>query len=171
MTEKLWKLTVFMTDGREKVIALYDDEGEALLTRFYLLRMTAFWDTRSNLSNMRLTKMKKYSLDVWLSGSKECFGLFDSEEVALEEGRILECSLGHPVKYAANPVQIVDEVEDMNPKDINGSFTAYYADSMDQSCPGEIHAKGFPADDPEAKREYEKAAKDFCIDNLSAFDK
>ncbi len=54
--------------------------------------------------------MKKYSLDVWLSGSKECFGLFDSEEVALEEGRILECSLGHPVKYAANPVQIVDEV-------------------------------------------------------------
>ncbi len=38
--------------------------------------------------------MKKYSLDVWLSGSKECFGLFDSEEVALEEGRILECSLG-----------------------------------------------------------------------------
>ncbi|HDD8611370.1 TPA: hypothetical protein PBO77_001342 [Escherichia coli] len=115
--------------------------------------------------------MKKYSLDVWLSGSKECFGLFDSEEVAMEEGRILECSLGHPVKYAANPVQIVDEVEDMNPKDINGSFTAYYADSMDQSCPGEIHAKGFPADDPEAKREYEKAAKDFCIDNLSAFDK
>ncbi|WP_252371879.1 transporter [Escherichia coli] len=31
MTEKLWKLTVFMTDGREKVIALYDDEGEALI--------------------------------------------------------------------------------------------------------------------------------------------
>ena len=59
----------------------------------------------------------------------------------------------------------------MNPKDINGSFTAYYADSKDQSYPGEIHAKGFPADDPEAKREYEKAAKDFCIDNLSAFDK
>lgn len=26
MTEKLWKLTAFMTDGREKVIALYDDE-------------------------------------------------------------------------------------------------------------------------------------------------
>lgn len=31
MTEKLWKLTVFMTDGREKVIALYDDEGETLI--------------------------------------------------------------------------------------------------------------------------------------------
>lgn len=31
MTEKLWKLTVFMTDGRGKVIALYDDEGEALI--------------------------------------------------------------------------------------------------------------------------------------------
>lgn len=85
--------------------------------------------------------MKKYSLDVWLSGSKECFGLFDSEEVALEEGRILECSLGHPVKYAANPVQIVDEVEDMNPKDINVNFNVNFADSMDQSCPGEIHAK------------------------------
>ena len=37
--------------------------------------------------------MKKYSLDVWLSGSKECFGLFDSEEVALEEGRFLNVVL------------------------------------------------------------------------------
>ena len=26
-------------------------------------------------------------------------------------------------------------------------------------------------DEEQAKREYEKAAKDFCIDNLSAFDK
>lgn len=30
MTERLWKLTVFMTDGREKVIALYDDEGGSI---------------------------------------------------------------------------------------------------------------------------------------------
>ncbi|EFB2693590.1 transporter [Escherichia coli O157:H7] len=36
MTEKLWKLTVFMTDGREKVIALYDDEGEALVDALLL---------------------------------------------------------------------------------------------------------------------------------------
>ncbi|AVU66227.1 hypothetical protein [Escherichia coli] len=115
--------------------------------------------------------MQKYSLDVWLSGCKECFGLFDSKEAALEEGRILECSLGHPVKYAANPVQIIDEVENMNPKDINFNVNVEFADSMDQACPGEIHAKGFPADNPQAKREYEKAAKDFCIDNLSAFDK
>ena len=50
-------------------------------------------------------------------------------------------------------------------------FKENLADSMDQSCPGEIHAKGFPADDPEVKREYEKAAKDFCIDNMGAFDK
>lgn len=50
-------------------------------------------------------------------------------------------------------------------------FEEDFADSMDQSCPSEIHVKGFPADDPEVKREYEKAAKDFCIDNLSCFDK
>lgn len=116
--------------------------------------------------------MQKYSLDVWLSGYRECFGLFDSEEAALEEGRILECSLGHPVKYAANPVQVHDEDKKMK-YDIDNAacFKENLADSMDQSCPGEIHAKGFPADDPEAKREYEKAAKDFCMDNLGAFDK
>lgn len=50
-------------------------------------------------------------------------------------------------------------------------FKEDFADSMDQSCPSEIHVKGFPADDPEVKREYEKAAKDFCIDNLGCFDK
>ncbi|EMX2994800.1 transporter [Escherichia coli] len=36
MTEKLWKLTAFMTDGSEKVIALYDDEGEALVDALLL---------------------------------------------------------------------------------------------------------------------------------------
>lgn len=50
-------------------------------------------------------------------------------------------------------------------------FKEVFVDSMDQACPGEIHAHGFPADDLEARREYEKAAQDFCIDNLSAFDK
>lgn len=73
--------------------------------------------------------------------------------------------------FDITPVQVPDKVEEMNPKDINFNVNVEFADSMDQSCPGEIHAKGFPADDPEAKREYEKAAKDFCIDNLSAFNK
>lgn len=36
MTEKLWKLTAFMTDGREKVIALYEDEGKALVDALLL---------------------------------------------------------------------------------------------------------------------------------------
>lgn len=105
--------------------------------------------------------MQKYSLDVWLSGCKECFGLFDSEEAALEEGRILECSLGHPVKYAANPVQIIDEVENMNPKDINFNVNVEFADSMDQACPGEIHAKGFPADNSASKTRIRKSGKRF----------
>lgn len=30
MADKVWRLTVFLADGREKVIALYEDEGEAL---------------------------------------------------------------------------------------------------------------------------------------------
>lgn len=75
------------------------------------------------------------------------------------------------VIFDITPVQVPDKVEEMNPKDINFNVNVEFAESMDQSCPGEIHAKGFPADDPQAKREYEKAAKDFCIDNLSAFDK
>ena len=40
-------------------------------------------------------------------------------------------------------------------------FKEDLADSMDQACPGEIHAQG--ADNHEAQ--------DFCIDNLSVFDK
>lgn len=54
--------------------------------------------------------------------------------------------------------------------DNDACFKQNFADSMDQSCP-EIHAHGFPADNPDMKREYEKAAKDFCIDNLGAFDR
>lgn len=56
-------------------------------------------------------------------------------------------------------------------------FVGDFADSIDQACPGEIHvegeihAHGFPADDPEAEREYEAAAKDFCMDNLGCFGK
>lgn len=117
--------------------------------------------------------MQKYRLDVWMAGSDdwEGYGLHDSYEMAVEEGEKLVRFFGRAREFKITPVQIPDKVEDMNQKDINGSFTAYYADSMDQSCPGEIHAHGFPADDPEAKREYEKAAKDFCIDNLGAFNK
>lgn len=88
MTEKLWKLTVFMTDGREKVIALYDDEGEALVDALLLAEDDRLWDTRSNLSNMRVSKMQKYRLDVWMAGSDdwEGYGLHDSYEMAVEEG-------------------------------------------------------------------------------------
>lgn len=46
MTEKLWKLTVFLTDGREKVIALYDDEGEALIDALELSEDDRVWGYR-----------------------------------------------------------------------------------------------------------------------------
>lgn len=36
MADKVWRLKVFLTDGREKVIALYDDEGEALVDALLL---------------------------------------------------------------------------------------------------------------------------------------
>ncbi|HIF0610000.1 TPA: hypothetical protein ACXYPY_003844 [Escherichia coli] len=116
--------------------------------------------------------MQKYKLEVWTDRCDwECIGLFDTNDAAHTEGRELLRCWEQARDFIVTPVQVINKVEDMNPKDINVSFTAYYADSMDQSCPGEIHAKGFPADDPEAKREYENAAKDFCIDNLSCFDK
>ncbi len=117
--------------------------------------------------------MQKYRLDVWMAGSKdwEGCGLYDSHEMAIEEGEKLVRFFGRAREFKITPVQIADKVEDMNQKDINVNFNVNFANSMDQSCPGEIHAKGFPADDPQAKREYEKAAKNFCIDNLGAFDK
>lgn len=30
MDDKAWRLTVFLSDGREMLVALYKDEGEAL---------------------------------------------------------------------------------------------------------------------------------------------
>ena len=30
MDDKVWRLTVFLSDGREMLVALYKDEGEAL---------------------------------------------------------------------------------------------------------------------------------------------
>lgn len=30
MDDKVWRLTVFLTDGRKMTVALYKDEGEAL---------------------------------------------------------------------------------------------------------------------------------------------
>ena len=101
----------------------------------------------------------------------ERIGLFDTYAAARDEGReLLRCGFNYR-DFDITPVNVQDKVEEMNPKDINFNVNVEFADSMDQACPGEIHAKGFPADDPVAKLEYEKAAKDFCIDNLSAFDK
>lgn len=117
--------------------------------------------------------MQKYRLDVWMAGSKdwEGYGLHDSYEMAVEEGEKLVRFFGRAREFKITPVQIAEKVEDMNPKDVNFNVNIEFSDSMDQACPSEIRAKGFPADDPVAKREYEKAAEDFCIDNLSAFDK
>lgn len=116
--------------------------------------------------------MQKYRLDVWTGKCEwERMGLFDTYDAARDEGRELLRCWSNAHDFVITPVQVPDKVEEMNHKDVDVSFNVNFADSMDQSCPGEIHAHGFPADDPEAKREYEKAAKDFCIDNLSAFDK
>lgn len=114
--------------------------------------------------------MQKYSLEICTDKFEwERMGLFDTYTAARDGGReLLRCWSGAREFYIT-PVQVPDMVEEMNHKDIDVSFNVNFADSMDQSCPGEIHAKGFPADDPQAKREYEKAAKDFCIDNLSCF--
>ena len=99
--------------------------------------------------------MQKYSLEIWTDKCEwERMGLFDTYVAARDEGREL-------LRCWSNARDFV----------INFNVNVEFADSMDQACPGEIHAKGFPADNPQAKREYEKAAKDFCIDNLSAFDK
>ncbi len=118
--------------------------------------------------------MQKYRLDVWMAGSGdwEGYGLHDSYEMAVEEGEKLVRFFGRAREFKITPVQIPDKVECMKYDIDNGAFfKENLADSMDQSCPGEIHAHGFPADDPDVKREYEKAAKDFCIDNLAAFNK
>ncbi len=116
--------------------------------------------------------MQKYSLEVWTyKYGWERMGLFDTYAAARDEGRELLRRWSGARDFDITPVQVPDMVEEMNPKDINFNFNVEFADSMDQACPCEIHAKGFPADDPEAKREYEKAAKDFCIYNLGAFDK
>lgn len=36
VTDKVWRLTVFLTDGREMTVALYKDEGEALIDALLL---------------------------------------------------------------------------------------------------------------------------------------
>ena len=46
-------------------------------------------------------------------------------------------------------------------------FKEVFADSMDQSCPSEIFVKG----EVHAQGADNCEAKDFCIDNLAAFDK
>lgn len=59
MGDKVWKLTVFLTDGREKVIALYDDEGEALIDALELAEDDRFLGYRIEPVKMRLTKNAK----------------------------------------------------------------------------------------------------------------
>lgn len=117
--------------------------------------------------------MQRYLLEVWTDRCEwERMGLFDTYVAARDEGReILRCWSGAR-DFDITPVQVPDKVEKMN-YDIDNAacFKENLVGSMDLACPGEIHVKGFPADDPEAKREYEKAAKDFCMDNLGAFDK
>lgn len=36
MADKVWRLTVFLADGREMTVALYKDEGEALVDALLL---------------------------------------------------------------------------------------------------------------------------------------
>lgn len=36
MADKVWRLTVFLSDGREMLVALYKDEGEALVDALLL---------------------------------------------------------------------------------------------------------------------------------------
>ncbi|WP_193115084.1 transporter [Escherichia coli] len=36
MADKVWRLTVFLVDGRETTVALYKDEGEALVDALLL---------------------------------------------------------------------------------------------------------------------------------------
>ncbi|HCS8306374.1 TPA: transporter [Escherichia coli] len=36
MADKVWRLRVFLTDGREMTVALYKDEGEALIDALLL---------------------------------------------------------------------------------------------------------------------------------------
>jgi hypothetical protein len=116
--------------------------------------------------------MQKYKLEVFTDRCNwECIGLYDTDVKAHTEGRELLRCWSNARDYVVTPVQIAEKVEDMKYDiDNNACFKENLADSMDQSCP-EIHAHGFPADDPKAKQEYEKAAKDFCIDNLGAFNK
>lgn len=116
--------------------------------------------------------MQKYKLEVFTDRCNwECIGLYDTDVEAHTEGRELLRCWSNARDYVVTPVQIAEKVEDMKYDiDNNACFKENLADSMDQSCP-EIHVHGFPADDPKAKQEYEKAAKDFCIDNLAAFNK
>ncbi|EKP1502992.1 hypothetical protein P3F49_000230 [Escherichia coli] len=116
--------------------------------------------------------MQKYSLKIWTDKCEwERMGLFDTYAAARDEGRELLRCWSNARDFDITTVQIPDKVECMK-YDIDNCayFKENFADSMDQSCP-EIHAHGFPADNPDMKREYEKAAIDFCIDNLAAFNK
>lgn len=36
-----------------------------------------------------------------------------------------------------------------------------FEDSMDQTCPGELHIKGYPVDNPKVKEVYDQIVEDF----------
>lgn len=107
-----------------------------------------------------------YLAFVWVDRYQDwrCYGYFPSYAEALNE-----CEQIMGIDEGARDFEI--RVKPMKYDiDNNACFKENLADSMDQSCL-ETHAHGFPADNPDMRREYEKAAKDFCIDNLGAFDK
>lgn len=58
MADKVWRLTVFLADGREMTVALYKDEGEALTDALLLAEDERVWDTGSSLSNEGLIECK-----------------------------------------------------------------------------------------------------------------
>ncbi|HFO9855521.1 TPA: hypothetical protein ACHOUR_000356 [Escherichia coli] len=102
----------------------------------------------------------------------EGWGLYDAHDDAKETGIKTVRFYGRAREYRVIPVIVKDnEVIEMARYEIDNMsvFKENMSNSIDQSCPGEIHAHGFPVDDPNAKREYENAAKDFCIDNLGAY--
>lgn len=111
--------------------------------------------------------MSKYYAYVYIDRYQdwECYGAFPNYSEALNKCQLVMLKDEDARDYEVRGIPMKYDIDNV------ACFKEDFADSMDQACPGEIHVYGFPADNPEAKREYEAAAKDFCIDNLSAFDK
>lgn len=58
MADKVWRLTVFLADGREMTVALYEDEGEALTDALLLAEDERVLGYRISLSNEVLIECK-----------------------------------------------------------------------------------------------------------------